>query len=468
MAEVTAERSRFEREEDLMKDHSEAENPSVSADDANSGRRNFLRGAALGVVGAMAAAPAMAQSAANPRQAGGETLEQLRQDMMAGIEDDVKKDLDLRAQANEELPRPPTLRPGAMLDSRFSVSYKDGVPEAMRLLTAYFAAMTDNDLPAMASTLHFPYATYEGPEPILYKDAQEFISNPPPSTRVSTSPDSQRRPGMYDIMDVLQLQTFNAINVGLELSYTRFRSDGYKVGTNQGIYSITNNNGKWGIQLSSVIFTPAEYIGQIYNDAIEANLRQMRTSMAAFSDRDYDILTAQTSFQGGPARKVATIGPASPTFFLSAWAGKPMEPYNSKGKMNRLVVRGFPSDAEINGMQGKPDEIQTYEQVIGKTNIVTAAGKPGWFFAMGGSGVGHYAYTYALDVTKVLHAGPEKSHVLSGYIRYTPDNIFISETRELHIMTYDLRKGAWSLNSMLGQSIRRDRSNDMSPQIGSV
>ena len=45
----------------------------------------------------------------------------------------------------------------------------------------------------------------------------------------------------------------------------------------------TNNNGKWGIQLSSVIFTPAEYIGQTYNDAIEGNLRSMRTSMTALS-----------------------------------------------------------------------------------------------------------------------------------------------------------------------------------------
>jgi hypothetical protein len=389
--------------------------------------------------------------------------------MMAGVADDVKKDLEMRAKADEELPRPAALRPGAMLDGRFSVSYKDGVPEAMRLLTTYFAAMTDNDVSNIASTLHFPYATYEGTVPLVYKDAQEFISNPPPTIKVSSSPDSQRRPGMYDIMDVLQLQTFNAINVGLELSYTRFRADGYKIGTNQGIYAITNNNGKWGIQLSSIIFTPSEYIGQTYNDAIEQTWRQMRTSMAAFSDRAVDIITHQNSFQGGDKRKMATIAPGSPTFFLSGWAGKPMEPYNSKGKMNRLTVRGFPNDAEINALQGEPDEIQKYEQeTLMKTNVEMASGKPGWFFPMGGSGVGHYAYTNALDAQRILHASPEKAHLLTGYIRYTPDSIFVSETRELHIMTYDLHRGVWDTNSMLGQSIRRDRSNDAAPQIGSL
>ena len=65
----------------------------------------------------------------------------------------------------------------------------------MRLLTTYFAGMTDNDMTGIASTLHFPHATYEGSVPIVYKDAQEFISNPPPTVKVSSSPGSQRRPG---------------------------------------------------------------------------------------------------------------------------------------------------------------------------------------------------------------------------------------------------------------------------------
>jgi hypothetical protein len=441
--------------------------------DADSGRRRFLQGAALGVIGAVAAAPAFAQATNSATQAGGETLDQLRQDMMAGIEDDIKKDLELRAKATEELPKPASLRPGGMLDNRFPVSYKVGVPEAMRLLTAYFAAMSDNDMPGVASTLHFPYATYEGTEPLVYRNGQEFTSNPPPSLHLDAGKDSQRRPGTYDILDVLQLQSFNAVNVGLELCYTRYRADGYKIGINQGIYAITNNDGKWGIQLSSIIFTPSEYIGQTYNDAVEAHLRQGRSGMAAFGDHDYDLLTrgqASPAAQARAARKTASVAnaPGATLFFLSAWAGKPMEPYNSKGKMSRLAVTGFPDAAAINAAQGAPNEIQQYERPLGKTNIVTASGKPGWFYAMAGSGVGHYSYTNTLADAKVLHAGPEKAHALGGYIRYTPDHLFVSETRSLGIMIYDLHTGTWGTGGGLGQSIRRDRTNDASPEVGSL
>jgi len=443
-----------------------------------SDRRNFLRGAAAGLFGAAALGQAFAQSGGSgPIE--GETRDQLRRDMMAGIEDDVRHDLEVRAKAVEELPEPKNIRPGGMLDARFPVYYKTSVPEAMRLLTEYFAAYNDRDYAAVAKTLHFPYATYEATEPLIYKTAQEFINNPPPSIFESSKPESQLRPGTYDIMDVLQLQTFNAVNVGLELCYTRYRADGYKIGINQGIYAITNNDGRWGIQLSSVIFTPTEYIGDKFDDAIEAHLRDGRSSMAAFGDHDYDILTGR---RGGPAeaqgggagrggrggrgqgsgRVTASIAgaPGATSFFLSAWAGKPMEPYNSKGRRSRLSVNGPGVDASINQLSAGDYEIAKLDRSIGPTNIVTSKGQPGWFYWMAGGGIGHYGYTKTLDDSKVLHAGPEKAHALGGYIRYTPDHIFISETRSLGIMIYDKRLRTWGTGGGLGQSIRRDRTND--------
>ena len=50
--------------------------------------------------------------------------------------------------------------------------------------------------------------------------------------------------------------------------------------------------------------------------------------------------------------------------------------------MSRLAVTGFPDAAAINAAQGTPNEIQQYERPLGKTNIVTASGKPGWFYAI--------------------------------------------------------------------------------------
>jgi hypothetical protein len=256
------------------------------------------------------------------------------------------------------------------------------------------------------------------------------------------------------------------------LCYTRYRADGYKIGINQGIYAITNNDGKWGIQLSSIIFTPAEYIGQTYNDAVEAHLRQGRTGMAAFGERDYDLLTNLGWGAGSRQAKRTTASisgaPGATSFFLSAWAGKPMEPYNSKGRTTRLSVIGPNSDTNRALFTTNNKELTDLENEMGPTNIVTKSGKPGWFFAMAGGGVGHYAYTMDLNQSKVLHAGPEKAHAIGGYIRYTHDNIFISETRSLGIMIYDLHTGTWGNGGGLGQSMRRDRTNDASPQAGSL
>jgi hypothetical protein len=429
-----------------------------------SGRREFLQRVAAGsALGAMA--PAFAQSP-HASATSGETREQLRQDMMAGIEDDIKRDLDMRARAAEELPRPKTLRTGGMLDARFPVYYKTAVPEAMRLLTEYFAAFNERDMEAVAKTLHFPYATYEGIEPLLYHSADEFLKNPPPSIHESGRPDSQLRPGTYDIIDVLQLQTFNPVNVGLELCYSRYRADGYRLGVNHGIYAITNNDGKWGIQLSSIIFTPTEYLNEKYNDAAETFLRQGRTGMAAFGDHDYDLLTNLGWGTGRGNRRTAakTAGiagsPGATTFFLSGWAGKPMEPYNSKGRKSRLSVAGFSDSAAVNALSASNDPISQYERGLNKSNIVTASGQPGWFFAMAGGGVGHYGYTMHLADSRVLHAGPEKAHALGGYIRYTTDNVFISETRSLSITIYDKHEKVWVNGGGLGQSMRRDRTND--------
>jgi hypothetical protein len=431
--------------------------------DSISGRRTFLKGAAISSVLGAVAPVVLGHSSAASSGTGQETREQLRTDMMAGIEDDIKKDLEMRAASTEELPRPNNLRAPGMLDARFPVYYKVSVPQAMSLLTTYFGCYNDRDLQGVAETLHFPYATYEGTEPLVYMSAKEFLDNPPPSIFESTKPDSQFRPGTYDIMDKLTLQTYNPVNVGLELCSTRYRADGYRIGINQGIYAITNNDGKWGIQLSSVIFTPTEYIGDVFEDAVQAHLRQNRTAMAAFGDHDYELLTHLGWGSGNRTNKhkVASItgAPGATTFFLSGWAGKPMQPYNSKGRLSRLSVSG-PDGTAINAMSQDKDAIAQYERGLNVSNIVTSKGQPGWFFAMAGGAVGHYGYTKDLADSKVLHAGPEKAHALGGYIRYTPDNVFISETRSLGIMIFDKDEGKWGNGGGLGQSMRRDRSND--------
>src|SRR5579871_1607512 len=127
------------------------ENDNAAPDKPGPGlkRRRFLQGAAAAsFIGAVGLKSGLAQSTAGaPIE--GETREQLRRDMLAGVEDDIKKDLEMRGKAAEELPKPKNLREGGMLDARFPVYYRTSVPEAMRLLTEYFAAYNDRDMAAV-------------------------------------------------------------------------------------------------------------------------------------------------------------------------------------------------------------------------------------------------------------------------------------------------------------------------------
>ena len=382
--------------------------------------------------------------------------------MMAGIQEDIKKDLEMRAAAQEELAKPAGIKDGGMLDARFPVYFQTSVPQAIGIASAYFAALCARDLQSMATTLHYPYATFEGTEPLVFMSAKEFLDTPPPSVFTSTKLDSQLRPGTYDILDTMNVINFNPVNVTVELCYTRYRADGYRIGINQGIYAITNNDGRWAMQLSSVIFTPTEYIGIKYEDAVQAHLRQGRTAMAAFGDHDYAFLTHMGWGAGHRTSMKKTAGisgaPGATTFFLSGWANKPMEPYNAKGRKSRLAVMG-PDGKPVIAPEND-DPIAKYEHGLNSSNIVTASGQPGWFYAMAGGEVGHYGYTMDLASSRVLHAGPEKAHALGGYIRYTPDNVFISETRSVGIMIFDKEAGTWGNGGGFGQMMRRDRTND--------
>jgi hypothetical protein len=419
----------------------------------NEERRRFLQGAAaVGALGALSVTRAAAQQAPNDN---------------SNFPPDVRAEIDRRAKDPSELPKPAGLRANSMLDARFPVYYKSPVVEGVRVLTEYFSAFADRNLSEAAGMLHYPYATYEGVEPIVYKSAEEFISSPPPSLNVSQKDDVKTRrgtydtltrPGTYDILDNLQLRTFNPVNVGLELCYTRYRADGYKLGINQGIYAITNNDGRWALQLSSVIFTPADYVGINYNDALEASLRQSHTFMADLSyfdvDRIREMSAGLQSNSGSAGRVTASItgDPNAVSYLVAARAGVPMEPFNSKGVKSRLRVID-PNNPANNFGVGGPS--------LGNLWIAPDGKSKGYFYTTAGEGAVAYAYTLTLPDARVLHACSDKAHTIGGYIRYTRDNEVISETRSLGIMVYDRKNERWENSGGYGQMTRRDCTNDV-------
>jgi hypothetical protein len=384
------------------------------------------------------------------------------------------------AASSDELPRPKGLRTKAMLDCRFPVSYEVSVPTAMQVLVRYFTALANRDLAAIAATLHFPFAIYEGIHPLIYKTQAEFMASPPPSMNFSGR--LQRSlldrklqghgglsilPGSFDMLDKLQLHTFNPVNVGLELVFSRYQANGEKLERCEGIYGVTNNDGRWAIQMMSTIFTPANPGNQLdvqYADAREQALRASRDWMLGWANSDPKLLSArrgapglQASIAGGTNARPAGGagyymaeqrndasgggGPYSSNFMNSAQLDQPMSIYGSKGVKSRLRVS---EGRRADGIEGPSAD---YSEKRFEQFNKSAAG-----------GMGLYGYTLVLPDQRILHACVDKAHSYGGYIRYTPESIMISETRSLGIQTYENQE--WRSAGGFGQSIYRDCTND--------
>jgi hypothetical protein len=398
------------------------ENPDGSQSNPESGRRSFMKSAATaGLLGAAGITPGLVNSGSAPQ--------------MPGPPD----------------PQMPTsgLRPQAQLDARFPVTFENTIPETMRVITGYFAALSRRDLPAMARTLHFPFATYDGcgaqlpgerqwTEAVVFNSAEELIANPPPSMNVTGKGTHMLKPGAFDILDNLELVVYNPVGAGLSMSYSRFGADGRKLLVCRGIYCITNNDGKWGVHMISTIFTPADQAAVVYNDATEGFLRNMENVQLAFSHRDQVMLSAVQGqvMQIGMQAHVNIGNPRN--LSGNARAGKPLDEYRIKGVTNRLTF-GEVTEEQL----AKPHD----------NNIPQ-------FVDWAGGTVGPCGYTMDTPNCRVLHFSPDKIHVFGGYRRYTLDGTLISETHAV-LGAFTYKKGRWGMAGWMGEMMYHDRSNDV-------
>jgi len=217
---------------------------------------------------------------------------------------------------------------------------------------------------------------------------------------------------------------------------------------------VTNNDGRWAIQMASTIYTPANQMNVEYRDAVEHQLRSGRDWMMGWSYSDGKLLNMrpgspgkQASIAGGTGGDLTGGavterggGPGADYFLRSAEANKPMALYGTKGVKSRLAVREVTGGGSRGtGENYTPDRFERFDKL--------ASGQ-----------VGKYGYTLVLPNQRVLHATVNKAHTFGGYIRYTGESVMISETRSLGIITYNY--GQWGSAGSFGQSMYRDRSND--------
>jgi hypothetical protein len=166
-------------------------------------------------------------------------------------------------QGQYDFAQPANLLPGAQLDSRFAVSFAEPVTEGLRLVIEFFTALNRRDLPAIASTLHFPFAIYEDIEPLVFETEQDFINSPPP--------------------------TLNTTGRG----YTRIGRDSYDL--LEGEYSVSDNDSRWSIQLISTIWHELGYEDNEYPDAEMFERIGSQGYLSAFGYRDEALLNDRST-----------------------------------------------------------------------------------------------------------------------------------------------------------------------------
>ena len=348
------------------------------------------------------------------------------------------------AAAASEFQVPPTLKRGAQLDSRFRVSFAEPVTQGLRLVTEYFTALSERNLEALAKTLHFPFAIYENIEPVIVDSAAALLKSPPATLDASGKGKSRIMPGSYDLLESINVHLYCPVGGAFSLSFTRYTPDGHKLLVCDGIYSVTNNDGRWGIQLASTIVHEADFIGVTYPDAEAADIRGNQNYLAAFGYGNEKILNDAASSRGSyevplPAgTRVASVnfgyGPRERS--RDAREGRPMTGWRTKGVKSRLSVNTVTEESR---------------------NRVIATNLPE-FIELAGGAVGEYSYTRDLPTRPVsIHATHDKAHTLGGYLRYTANGTLISETRSVGIRIY--KNGHWASAGGLGQVTHHDRSN---------
>lgn len=380
----------------------------------NTDRRNFIAGASAGLVGALA----LTSSASAQQNASS------------------------RAAAAQDPQSPAGLGPRAMVDNRFPLTYETSVPEGVRVLMQFFAALSRRDLKGIADLVHFPFVSIEGTEPVVVDTPEKLLAHAPASLNMTENPerysdhDGYLKPGTYDVFDGLEVLNCDPVLAGFAMRYNRYASDGKKLLRCEGVYSVTNNDGRWAIQMMSTIFTPAQMIGVAFTDTIEAAKRCRIDHDLAYqvSDRSVDAPTSQL----GTTAAVANLGGQPWTLGPD---GRAMDQFKVKGIKTRLRVSQVTPENRPHPSADPVSDYAGYRALFPKAGV----GSWGWVYGV-------------LPETRVLHATFDKAHMFSGAIRFNTAGEECSYNSDLSVITY--KKGHWGRVGTLAYTTPHDRSND--------
>jgi hypothetical protein len=447
-------------------------------DDARADRRSFMQGAAAGaaaglVMGAVGVAPVVAAASepAKPTAQGR---------IVVG---------DLHAP-----PAPPDMR--YRLDQRYPVSYQKSMPAGVQVLMNYFAALSQRDLDGMAEQCHFPFASFEGVSLVKVDSKDALMAKPPRSMGTSPTPiwnsdhDSYLQPGCYDIFDGMEVLYSNPVSVNLVLNYRRFNSSGHLLPRCEGYYAVTNNQGRWGIELMSTIFTPCDLVGMRFRDSEDAGVRVRINHNLDFLEQDAkdDLYNwqwgPQVDINAGGGRSTPT-GDTAPrgsqgAEYVRQPGEDPMAAFNTANVKSRLQIReNVPVAVGQLLVAGEPvvaDKLSKATRWTSRenTNVLENGGDPdnpadvtkysedfdAYRAIWRNAGYGEIGSVYGVQPhTRVIHAGVDKVHLLGGATQYSCSGEVLKSTHQVVIVTWI--EGRWGHASFGCPAPNQDRGNDM-------
>lgn len=350
--------------------------------------------------------------------------------------------------ADRTAPPDPGLKQGDLLDNRYAVTYQRSIPAAVSVLTEHFAALSARDLDGIANTLHFPFAVHEQftiRMPVVVRTRQEFMANPPASVGITLTPvrferDSWLREGLYDVLVGIEVIHFNPVMCNLAMTYDRYDENGKLVHRCEGVYLVTNNDGRWAIEVFSTIFTPAQNLGVEWPDALAIAYRPRMDHVLGIWDDDYDILPNKTRHNTYPRVSVSGGGIGNMT---DAANSNPMNPFNPSGVVSRLNIQEGPSPNQ-GGMRRDPNQTR-WDRVQGGFQEINKGER-------GGS-------TTKMRDARVLHHNSNKIHVIHGVERWNTSGEELSVTQQIGIISY--KEGRWARDMDLGYYNTHARINDI-------
>lgn len=369
-------------------------------------RRSFMKGAAAaGLLGAIAAAPVLTEQA---RAEG-----QINSQGVFG-------------------PGGPARKPA--LDLRNPESFA-GIADATRVVMDHFKALNQRDIKSLADTLHFPFGSFEQVDVVVTKTPEDLLSRAPASLNMTKNPerftdhDGFINPGSYDVFQGLEVFNSDPVQVNIAMTYDRFSSSGNRLLRCEGVYCVTNNDGKWAIQAMSTIFTPGTQVGMQFPDSVmQAHRLRINHTLAYQDAYEHDVW--------------ATIRQLGPNIGINAAKDDDFGFYKAppfkNGIKNRLQV--------TETTQEKLDAIKVNFPLT--RDRWKALGMGNWGFDWGGGAP-----------ARVIHQGPNKVHMYQGTTRFTAGGEYVSNTEEVDVVTFV--KDRWGIAGILGYIINHDRSNDV-------